>query len=343
MASAEFAGKEYTVYRTINGAITAAPAKLPALGPKDVLLRVTHSGVCYTDLEFSRAGAPLALGHEGAGVVEAVGSDVTALRPGDRAGGGFHRASCGRCAYCLSGRDILCHERVIYGEGDFDNGSFAPFYVGKETYLHRIPDGMGSAEAAPLQCAGATVYAALAGTVGWGPPGGRRVGVVGIGGLGHLAVQFAAKMGAEVVVFSSSADKESEARGLGAAEFVLMAEPDKVRAPVQTLVIAGNRYPDWSKFMVKEVLARDGTIIPLSAPVSGPLSLPADRMFWDMFHVHSSLVASRQVHDDMLEFAALHGVKPVLEVYKHEGPETITEIFERLKAGKVRYRAVLEF
>ena len=243
MASASLTGKEYNVFRTINGSIIAAPAKIPELGPKDVLIRVTHSGVCYTDLEFSHAGAPLAMGHEGVGVVEAVGSDVTQLKAGDRAGGGFHKASCGHCGYCLTGRDILCYDRVIYGEGDYDNGSFAPYYVGKESYVHKIPDALDSADAAPLHCAGATVYSALIKTI---QPR-DRVGIIGIGGLGHLAIQFAAKMGAEVVVFSTSKDKEQEARALGASEFVLMGEPEKVRAPVQAMIISSNKYPDWDK------------------------------------------------------------------------------------------------
>lgn len=243
MASTSFTGKEYNVFRTINGSVVAAPATIPELGPKDVLIRVTHSGVCYTDLEFSKAGAPLAMGHEGVGIVEAVGEAVTKLKVGDRAGGGFHKDSCGHCDYCLTGRDILCYDRVIYGEGDYNNGSFSPYYVGRESYVHKIPEGLDSADAAPLQCAGATVYSALASTV---RPR-DRVGIIGIGGLGHLAIQFAAKMGAEVVVFSTSSDKEAEARAFGASEFVLMSEPEKIRAPVKTMIVSSNKYPDWDK------------------------------------------------------------------------------------------------
>jgi D-arabinose 1-dehydrogenase-like Zn-dependent alcohol dehydrogenase len=208
-----------------------------------VLIRVTHSGVCYTDYEFYRLGAPLALGHEGVGVVEAVGPAVTTLVPGDRAGGGFHKDSCGACDYCLTGRDILCYDRVVFGEGDYDNGTFGTYFVGKEGYVHKIPEGLASEDAAPLQCAGATVYAALADNI---KPR-DRVGVIGIGGLGHLAIQYAAKMGSEVVVFSTSKDKEAEARSFGAAEFVLLDEPETISAPVQVLLITGSKYPDWDK------------------------------------------------------------------------------------------------
>lgn len=238
-------GKSYPVIRGLDGKLASTPVTIPALGPHDVLIRITHSGVCYSDYEYFHHGAPLALGHEGVGVVEAVGEAVTSLAPGDRAGGGFHRDSCGHCDYCLTGRDILCHDRVEFGEGDYDNGTFGSYFVGKEGYVHKIPDGLASEHAAPLQCAGATVYSALAGTV----KARDRVGIVGIGGLGHLAIQFAAKMGAEVVVFSTSRDKEAEAKGFGASEFVLLDEPDKVSKPVQVLVIAGSHYPDWEKYV----------------------------------------------------------------------------------------------
>jgi len=239
-------GKSYPVIRTLNGKLTSTPVTIPPLGPKDVLIRITHSGVCYTDYEYSRHGAALALGHEGVGVVEAVGDRVTTVAPGDRAGGGFHRDSCGACGYCLTGRDILCYDRVVVGEGDYDNGTFGAYYVGKEGFVHKIPEALSSEDAAPLQCAGATAYAALVGNV---RPR-DRVGVVGIGGLGHLAVQYAAKMGCEVVVFSSSKDKEAEARGYGASEFVQLDEPEKVSAPVQVLLVSSANYPDWNKYVL---------------------------------------------------------------------------------------------
>jgi D-arabinose 1-dehydrogenase-like Zn-dependent alcohol dehydrogenase len=236
-------GKSYAVIRGLDGKLTSTPATIPALGPKDVLIRITHSGVCYSDYEYFSHGAPLALGHEGVGVVEAVGSQVTSLKPGDRAGGGFHRDSCGVCNYCLTGRDILCYGRVEFGEADYNNGTFGGYFVGKEGYVHKIPEGLSSEHAAPLQCAGATVYSALVNNV---KPR-DRVGIVGVGGLGHLAIQFAAKMGNEVVVFSTTKDKEAEARSFGASEFVLLDEPEKISAPVQVLLVTGATYPDWSK------------------------------------------------------------------------------------------------
>jgi D-arabinose 1-dehydrogenase-like Zn-dependent alcohol dehydrogenase len=232
---------EYKVFRGVDGAIKSSSAQKPQLGPKDILVKITHSGVCATDLGYVPYG--IALGHEGVGIVEAIGSDVTQFKIGERAGGGYHRNSCGHCNYCLTGQDIWCYERSVFGETDYNNGTFGEYYVGMETYLHKIPEGMASEHAAPLQCAGATTYNALVQVV----KAGDRVGIIGIGGLGHLAVQFARKLGTEVVVFSTSKGKEEEARKLGASEFYLLDELEKLPKPVNTLVVAGNKYPDWEK------------------------------------------------------------------------------------------------
>lgn len=303
------------------------------LGPKEVLIKITHSGVCGTDVHYIPYG--VALGHEGVGIVEKVGSEVTQLKVGDRAGGGYHQNSCRQCRYCLKGQDIWCYEREIYGTSNPDTGTFGDYFIGNETYLHKIPDGMLSEHAAPLQCAGATVYAALINNM---KPG-DRVGVIGIGGLGHLAIQFAVKLGAEVVVFSSTPTKEAEAKGFGASEYCLASEPEKVSSPVDVLLISGKGHPDWSKYLTRNVLARQGIVVPLTAPPS-MMSLPAFPMFMEGYNIKSSLVASRADHDAMLRFAAHHGIAPVVE--KFEMSELgIKKAFERLESGQMRYRGVL--
>ncbi len=137
----------------------------------------------------------------------------------------------------------MCLKRAIFGLEDQDHGTFGDYYVGKESWVFRVPEGMAPEHAAPMQCAGAAVYAALAETA---KPT-DRVGVFGIGGLGHLAIQFAAKMGSEVVVFSTTANKEAEARRFGATEFVLIDAPEKLSKPVNVLLICGAKQPDWSK------------------------------------------------------------------------------------------------
>jgi D-arabinose 1-dehydrogenase-like Zn-dependent alcohol dehydrogenase len=229
------------VYRGIEGVAKKVPAQIPEPGPKDILVKITHSGLCGTDTAYLPYG--IALGHEGVGIVEKVGEAVTQFKVGDRAGGGYLRDACGHCKYCLTGNDIWCYERTVFGEKDYNNGTFGDYYIGKETFLHRIPDELSSEDAAPLMCAGATTYSALVDVC---KPG-DRVGIIGIGGLGHLAIQFAAKLGAEVVVWSTTSAKEKEAREFGASEFYLLSELEKIVKPVDILVIAGSKYPDWSK------------------------------------------------------------------------------------------------
>lgn len=128
-------GKEYTGVRVEDGKLVSFTKTVPELGPDDVLLRITHSGVCHSDAVYAAIGAPIALGHEGVGIVEAVGSRVTHFKIGERAGAGLHRWSCGACKYCSDGLDIHCYDRVNMGEGDFDNGTFGEYYVGKEDFL----------------------------------------------------------------------------------------------------------------------------------------------------------------------------------------------------------------
>lgn len=237
-------GKNNTAYKGIDGEVKKISTQLPAqLGPKEILLKITHTGVCGTD--FHAVPFNSVLGHEGVGIVKAIGSEVTQFQVGDRAGGGYLRNSCGHCKYCLTGNEMWCYQREIFLEHEpgRNNGTFADYYIGVETFLHRIPDALSSEHAAPLQCAGATVYSALIDNV---KPG-QRVGVLGIGGLGHLAIQFAAKLGSEVVVFSTTAAKEQEAREFGAAEFYLTGEPSKITKPVDVLIVAGTTYPEWEK------------------------------------------------------------------------------------------------
>jgi D-arabinose 1-dehydrogenase-like Zn-dependent alcohol dehydrogenase len=143
----------FTVFKgTEKGEVVEAKTEKGDLKPEEVLLRVTHSGLCGTDVHYK--GVDMVLGHEGVGEVEAVGSAVKLFKKGDRAGWGYNHDSCGTCKQCLSGNDIYCPERKMYGEADLDQGSFASHAVWKETFLFKIPDNMTSEVAAPLQCGG---------------------------------------------------------------------------------------------------------------------------------------------------------------------------------------------
>jgi D-arabinose 1-dehydrogenase-like Zn-dependent alcohol dehydrogenase len=155
------------------------------------------------------------LGHEGVGVVEAVGSDCRFLKKRDRVGWGYEVDSCGHCLECLQGTETYCPERSLYGVKNFDQGSFATHAIRREAFLHPIPDGLSDLDAAPLQCGGATMFTALNGI----KPS-DTVGILGVGDLGHLAIQFAAKMGCRVVLLSGSDRKKDEALRLGTYEFI---------------------------------------------------------------------------------------------------------------------------
>lgn len=137
MAS-QYVGKEFSGIKSQDGTIVSYKRTIPELGPHDILLRITHSGVCHSDSVFVSLGASVALGHEGVGIVEAVGELVTQFKVGERAGAGFHRWSCGQCNYCLKGEDIHCYNRVTMGEGDFNNGTFGQYYIGRETWLRKF-------------------------------------------------------------------------------------------------------------------------------------------------------------------------------------------------------------
>ncbi len=208
----------FTVYKgSKEGKIVKEETTRPDLSDDQVLVKITATGLCGTDHLYKHA--PMALGHEGAGVVEELGPNVKDLKKGDRVGFGYLHNSCGKCDLCQTGQEIYCEQREIYGSANTDQGSFGSHVVWRESYLFRIPEGLTDEEAAPLMCGGATVFNAL---YTYGLKAGDRVGVIGVGGLGHLAIQYAAKMGFEVVVFSGSDNKKDQATKLGAKEFVAM-------------------------------------------------------------------------------------------------------------------------
>ncbi len=159
----------------------------------------------------------MVLGHEGVGVVVEVGPQVQYLKKGQRVGWGYQHDSCGHCSECLSGQEVFCSKRAMYGDNNRDQGSFATHAVWREAFLFEIPDEISSENAAPLQCGGATVFTALSNA----SPS-ETVGIMGVGGLGHLAIQFAAKMGRRVVVISGSDRKREQAMKLGAHKFVTL-------------------------------------------------------------------------------------------------------------------------
>lgn len=231
----------FTVYKGSKEGKIVQSTTTKDLKRGEVLIKITHSGVCGTDEHYKHAD--MCLGHEGAGIIEELGPEVTKFSKGDSVGWGYIHNACGDCKECLSGHDVTCPNVEMYGTHDLDQGSFGSHAIWKADFVFRIPEGIERQYAAPLMCGGATVYAALRANGGVKPN--ERVGVVGIGGLGHLAIQFASKMGCEVVVFSSTDSKKEESFRLGASEFVVTKDVEKLQVskPLDHLFVTTSFLP----------------------------------------------------------------------------------------------------
>ncbi|KAF2008899.1 GroES-like protein [Aaosphaeria arxii CBS 175.79] len=325
----------YTVYKgTKDGKIVQSTTERPGLKDGEVLVRITASGVCGTDEHYRTVD--MVLGHEGAGVVEEVGPNVHRLKKNDRVGWGYQHNSCESCEWCLTGRETYCPERAMYGFADLDQGSFAERAIWREAFLFKLPDALGDKEAAPLMCGGATVWNALR-MYNIQPT--DRVGVMGVGGLGHLAIQFASKMGCDVVVFSGTESKKEEATKLGANEFIAMKGKTEldISRKVDCLLVTTSAQPDWE--LILPVMAPDSKIFPLSV-AEGNFSIPYMPLLLNGIRVQGSVVAPRAQHRKMLEFAAQHNIKPIINEFPLTA-DGITEAMQTLKDGKMRYRGVL--
>jgi D-arabinose 1-dehydrogenase-like Zn-dependent alcohol dehydrogenase len=224
----------------------------------------------------------------------------------------------------------------MYGDADLDQGSFGTHAVWREAFLFKVPDNMSNEDAGPLMCGGSTVFNAL--HVAQVRPT-ARVGIVGVGGLGHMAIQFAAKMGCQVVVFSGTENKKEEALKLGATEFYATkgVKELKISAPIDNLLVTTSSQPDWQLYL--NVMAPNGVISPLSVDAND-LKIPYMPLLANGLRVQGGIVSSRQVHRDMLAFAAFHDIKPIKMTF----PLTLDGVkqsLQTLEEGKMRYRGVL--
>ncbi|GAB7359601.1 hypothetical protein MBLNU230_g6785t1 [Neophaeotheca triangularis] len=323
--------------------------KQKKVGFNDILIRTTHSGVCFTDVHAKESGC--GLGHEGIGYVEAVGAAVSKFNIGDRVGWGWLHTSCGNCTTCLTGYRQYCAQSRGFAYSDTDQGAFSSHRVILANFAYHIPEAVKSIDAAPLMCAGASVFEAVDAA---GTKPGDRVGVYGLGGLGHMAVLFASKMGSPVTVLSQREDKAVDAFKLGADEFIFPEQPDKSLhsgktlqtadpAPtepyrnISTLLITSNEVPDLTPLF--PLLARRATIVLMTIQLK-PLQLPYMQFILPGHRLIASTEASQENHVRMLEFAAKHGVKPWVQAFGMDA-KGIREAFAELETGRMRYRGVL--
>ena len=318
-----------------NGKIVKAQGGQRELRPHDVAIDIAYSGLCYTDMHFRTTD--MVLGHEGVGVVSRVGSEVKVLKGGDRVGYGYNHDSCGYCDYCMRGDDIFCPDNKMYGVSDHDIGGFSDRVVLNAMFVHKIPEELTLRDVAPMQCAGVTVYAAI---VNAGVTPGSRTGILGVGGLGHLAIQFLNRMGCDVVVFSSTSSKQDLALKLGANEFVASRENPAFEGvkKIDFLFVSTSAQPDWKEYF--PLMNPDSTIVPLTVG-SGDMVHPYEDIVEKQLKIYGSIVGKRYTHRKMLEFAARHNVRAMIEELPMT-EEGLNTAFERLEKGDVRFRFVLK-
>jgi uncharacterized zinc-type alcohol dehydrogenase-like protein len=330
----------------INGlAVYAAgahllPYKFDAgeLKPNEVAIRITHCGVCHSDVhlidnDWGFSKYPFIPGHEIVGRVIAAGSDVKDRVIGERVGVGWQADSCGICEWCRQGDEHLCAKSQPTCVGR--NGGYADMVRVNSRFAIPVPEVLESENVAPLLCGGITVYSPLR---NHGVRPSSRVGVIGIGGLGHMGLQFAHAFGAEVTAFSTSKDKEAEAKTLGAHHFVNTRDTaalKKVAGSFDFLLCTVSADQDWQGYV--NALRPKGTLCVVGASPSAMQILPFSLISGQKAVAGSPTGSPRDLHE-MLDVAARHGVKAITERF---AMSAANEAVARVKKNQVRYRAVL--
>jgi alcohol/geraniol dehydrogenase (NADP+) len=310
-----------------------------ALGPDEVEIAVDYSGLCHSDLsvldnDWGNSHYPYIPGHEVVGRVVAVGAHAKGLTVGQRVGLGWFAESCMHCQSCLSGNHHLCSESVATIIGHY--GGFADRVRAHWAWAIPLPDGLDASVAGPLLCGGITVFSPL---YAYGVKPTQRVGVVGIGGLGHIALKFAAAWGCDVTAFTSSELKHDEAKALGAHHTVSSRNSQAIRAlagSLDLLIVTVNVRLDWSALI--STLAPHGRLHVVGA-VLEPIPVAAFDLIGAQRSVSGSPTGSPEAIVEMLKFAARHHITPQVE---HFQMSQVNEALDHLKAGKAKYRIVLD-
>jgi uncharacterized zinc-type alcohol dehydrogenase-like protein len=317
------------------------------VGPNDVLIDIAYAGICHSDIhqareEWGRAIFPMVPGHEIAGIVTEVGADVTKHAVGDRVGIGCFVDSCRECENCLAGEEQFCLKGNVatYNGRQYDGsetyGGYSTRIVADENYVLRIPDGIPLDTAAPLLCAGITTYSPLR---HWGAGPGTRVAVIGMGGLGHMAVQIAHAMGAHVTVLSRTLAKKDEGLALGADEYFATESPDALEALRGRFdLIINTVSADIPVDLYLATLRLDGALVFVGLPEN-----PQQFRVFSLTGARRSLAGSNiggiRETQEMLDFCAEHGIASVIETI---GADEVTDAYDRVVRGDVRYRFVID-
>jgi len=318
------------------------------LGPHDIAIDIKFAGICHSDIhqareEWGQAIFPMVPGHEIAGIVSAVGSEVKKFAVGDHAGVGCFVDSCRECENCKQGLEQYCtgHLSVTYNGREADKetptyGGYSQAIVVDENYALHIPGTLALDIAAPLLCAGITLYSPLH---QWGAGPGMKVGIVGLGGLGHMGVKIAHAMGADVTLISHSPHKEEDARALGADHFLLSSDKSQMKAQRYSFDLIINTVSvkiDVDQYL--SLLKLDGTLVMVGIPAE-PLSIRTFSMAMARRRVAASNIGGIAETQEMLDFCAEHGFGADIEIID---AKDINTAWERVVNSDVKYRFVID-
>ncbi|HEX7176943.1 MAG TPA: NAD(P)-dependent alcohol dehydrogenase [Pyrinomonadaceae bacterium] len=317
-------------------------------GPRDVLIEIQYCGVCHSDIhqarnEWGNSIYPMVPGHEIVGRVARVGAQVSRFKEGDLAGVGCFVDSCRVCANCKEGEDHYCENHLVatYNGTEMDEktptyGGYSSQVVVDEDYTLKVPASLPLPNVAPLLCAGITTYSPLR-RFKVGP--GQRVGVVGLGGLGHMGVKLAASMGAGVTVFSTSPSKESDARSLGAHDFVVTKDPENLVAlagKFDFILDTVSAAHDLNMYLA--LLRREAVMVLVGGPEK-PLEVQAFSLITNGRTLAGSMIGGIRETQEMLDYCAEHNITSDIELIPIG---RIDEAYERTVKGDVRYRFVID-
>jgi alcohol dehydrogenase (NADP+) len=318
------------------------------VGPHDVAFDIKFAGICHSDIhtvkgEWGKTNYPIVVGHEIAGVVTEVGSEVTKYKAGDHVGVGCMVGSCQKCDNCKDGKEQYCTGGGMIGtydatdrDGTITQGGYSQAIVVNENFVLRIPDSIPLDKAAPLLCAGVTLWSPLK---HWKAGPGSKVAVIGLGGLGHMGVKLAVALGAEVTVLSQSLKKMEDGLRLGASEYYATSDPETfTKLAGQFDLILNTVSANLPLGAYLSILKIDGTLVELGAP-EHPLEVPFFPLAGGRRSISGSMIGGIPETQDMLDFCGEHDVTPEIEVIE---ASYVNEAYERVLASDVRYRFVID-
>ena len=317
------------------------------VGDYDVLIEIKYCGVCHSDIhtvrnEWGGAKYPLVPGHEIIGIVKKVGSQVTNYQVGSVVGVGCMVGSCGHCSNCTDNLEQFCHQGATYtynsleADGNITKGGYSTNIVVQEKFVLKIPENLDLAAAAPLLCAGITTYSPLK---HWKIKAGDKVGVIGLGGLGHMAVKLARSFGATVVLFTTSIQKKADALKMGANEVVFSKEPSEMKKHLNSfdfIIDTVSAPHDVNAYMA--LLKNEKTLCMLGVSPK-PHQIASSSLFWGRKNLSGSLIGGIAETQEMLDYCAKNNISCDIELIPIQA---INEAYERVLKSDVKYRFVID-